>query len=276
MAVASNLFTMFQERSSPGKLSGSYKQATPLLFEQTNRTYALKLFSLTISSIIPNVYVDAESGTDTTHFDVTADGGVTWTTINLIPGYYSVRTLREAIIVAFIDLGVQDPTTVDDPCVYLGLTTVNQMSYITLNTAKCIPATATQVGIRFTGQTGALPGFTTTTTFLVDGTFTGDTAPLYDYQGSEISVVTSLTAAQWISTNDGASTSTGEIVRIPIPFVMGGLITFPSYRTLLDSPVLHAQIPRYWTGYTMRFVNPRTGRDIIFGYGHVSACLQIL
>jgi hypothetical protein len=214
------------------------------------------------------VYLTTDN--DTTRLRISGDGGVTWIIVDMIPGFYTVAQINAAISNALVANGFLLPANINNPPIYLGITPVDQRCYVILDTTKATVGTV-QIGISFDlYDTWQLVGFDAVKTFILDGTYAADTIPFIDYQGSSIAVTTSFQGSRWVN-----GIRSNIMAQFPIPFINRGDITYPSYNTLLLSPYTICDIPRVFTGYTVNFINPRTGKDLVFLYGDVSLTIDI-
>jgi hypothetical protein len=263
------LYTYIKSLSDKGLLSGEYRQPQSVQYPPIPGTqYRIRIFSSTISSLIPNAFV--WNGIDTLHFRLTGDGGITWTVINLIEGFYTVADLNLAITDALVGIGLLSSLTINDPPIYLGLNPVDGLCYIVLDTTKAVPGTV-QIGISFDlYDTWQLVGFSAIKTFVADGIVSSDVIPFIDFQGSNIGIITSFTGAGFVN-----GTRSSLLAAFPIPFINKGEIRYPSYDTSLLSPYVFCDVPRSFTGFKINFINLRTGTDIMFLGGDVKLQIEI-
>lgn len=264
------LFTYSKTLTTQGNFNGTYIQSPPMRFpKREGVVHRIRVYHVAISSIIPNVFASTDVGIDTTSYRISGDGGTTWLTVNLIPGFYTINQLNASITDALVANGMLLPANVADPPIYIGINPVDRFPYVVLDTTK--GSGITQIGFSVAiGDIWRLFGFLTQKTFVVDGTFGATTMPETDVQGTDIAVLSSFPTTKYI---DGHGSN--EICRFPIPYYMQNEILFPSYNTQLLSPYMSANIPEMFNGFDVKVVNAANYKPMIFLYGSCNITIEI-
>ena len=236
--------------------------------------YGVQIKHMAVSSMIPNVYIDLQNHTDTTKFRISPDAGVSWVDCLLTPGFYTVKLLSEAIITATVDNGICDPAAILDPPILLGSNRINGDLVLRIDHTKALPGILP--GIEFQLDLRTLTGFVTPAQFIADGTFDASNHPLVDFQSTIMSVRSpTFPGNSYISFNGGVAVASDELARFTIPGVITQEIVAPSFRTILECPVMTCSLGGQFNGFEAQFVDARSGKSLVFLYGDASISISV-
>lgn len=169
------------------------------------KSHYIQLIEGQLSRWIPNVF--NYDSVNTGLLRVTTDGGTSWTTIQLVNGLYTVQQIEDAITNVLASVY----TSVASPAIVIRANTATNQVYMILDTTALSAGTQIGIDLAPTGSSfGTLLGFTTTTSFVTDGTKTCDAFPQLDWFGNYVSVILETFGA--ISNKNGSNSS--EIYRI--------------------------------------------------------------
>lgn len=272
MSSHANLFTAMATRADQGSLTAVCSVSPGLALRPG--VYGIQIKHMAVSSMIPNVYVDAVNFTNTTRFRISPDAGVTWIDCILTPGFYTVTRLSQAIITATVDNGICPPAGIADPPILLGSNPTNGDLVLRIDSTKALPGILP--GIDFQLDLRTLTGFVGTSTFVADGVFDASDHPLIDFQSSVMSIRSStFRGSSYISAGGAPAVCSDELVRFTIPAVISAEIVVPSWRTILEAPIVYCTLGSQFNGFTASFVDARTGRPITFLYGDASISIAV-
>lgn len=267
MTNNSTIIEYFQDTQLSGTRDGEVTLSETLYFN--NGKYALKVCQITLSPEIPNIY--KHDGVDTTTFLISNNGWVTNHKVVLPQGNYTIQEINEAIKNILITLNWYNPGTpnvIDKPPIQIGLDSTSGKVYLRIASAS---SSTGFIGINFgISNIGHLLGFLDPYQFSISGLYLADSYPLVDYQGSSISVKSSFQKTKMVN-----GQYSNELCRIPIPPSDGTEILYPT-GGIIPPLLATAQIPSLLTGFSIQFVNPRTGKSIFWSYGSVDVQLEIV
>jgi len=144
------------------------------------RAASIQLLSASIPSYICNIFdardiqeIPRAERIHTSEFRISGDNGVTWSTVNLANGIYSISQINSAIL----DVTSTWHASLADPAIVLRANTALGVSYFVIDDTKLIaPYTSIHVNFNPNGSYfGELLGFATTHTIAGTGTYSGDT-----------------------------------------------------------------------------------------------------
>lgn len=167
----------------PDKMIDTHVLTPPIQFD-TARKHAIQVISAQIPTTIPNVYQDGAINSGLCA--ISNDGGVTWTNVQLDEGVYSVSTIANAINAAIPVGWYINPA---DPAFVLQMNLALNKCYVIIDSTKMVGAVQFAIDFARNGsELAILLGFTPTSAFILDGTYTADAYPIISYQGSSIRI----------------------------------------------------------------------------------------
>lgn len=267
MAVSSHIIEYYKDSQTSGIRDGDVTMSETLYFNKGK--YALKVCQIALSPEIPNVY--SYDGVDTTKFWISNNNWTTHHQVTLPQGNYTIQEINLAIknILITIDwYNPNSPNVIDRPPIVLGFDTTSGKIYLELHSAV---SSTGKIAINFgISNFGHMLGFVNPNTFATSGLYLADSFPLIDYQGSTIAIKSSFQKTKMVN-----GQYSNELCRIPIPSNDGTEIIYPTGGII--PPILAtAQIPTLLSSFSIKFINPRTGKSIFWSYGAVDVQLEII
>jgi hypothetical protein len=273
----SKLFVYQKFLDTLGPMSGQYVQTQSPI--NTDGKFALRIIRASLTPEIPNVFVDPRDGTFTNKMNVSLDAGVTWDEIAFPPGFFTIDRLQVAIARACVDLGYCADLTL--PPIFIGASHVNGYTYMVIDSTKLVPPVlGAQIQVCWGGGLPGLDpqqlnrmdlmlGYNREQILIGDGLKVAPNAPFLDWQGSSIQILFGVTGTTFLMGN--VSQIVAEMT-IPASTSYSGpgsgrSFDFPAPGQI--SPSLSCDLPRQFTGMTIRFVNNYNGKDILALYGAV-------
>lgn len=189
MSYKSRLLTFSSSVTTTGTLDGEINLNTAIDINP-NKPHTLKVVRAAITSNIPNVY---NYGTRNYGYIVVSnDAGLTPVAIQLSDGVYSVDAIQQAII----DVTAAWWTSTSDPGIVIRANTVTGYCYIILDSSKLSGGGVDLLTIDFKATDGSgnvskmceLLGYSATTDFSADGTYSGDVYPQLDLWGNKVHI----------------------------------------------------------------------------------------
>ena len=241
---------------------------TQAIYMEPGRRKGFRVQRVILSSEIPNIY-NYGSFTNRT-LRITNDGGVSWVTIQLKIGVYTIIQLQEAIDNVANGLGWYTVPT--DPAILLSYNSATSYIFTKLDSTKL--AIGAQAGVDFGTNTKfyQLLGYNAGVgaTFVVDGTHTCPNPPKLDAQSTYVEVFAScIEGCRYVN-----GRLSNAICRVPIVVSTGSPeIVFPSASTGIISPLIPASIPSVIQSFNVRFVNGN-GDDLVLSFGN--AILELI
>jgi len=176
----SRILTYSKVFTSIGELdSGEIILNQSLQLDNTKKTY-IKLISGAITSRIANVF--NYGGINNGLLRVSNDNGVSWTVIQLNDGVYSSPTVIQNAINSAVEAWW---TNLTDPGILIYANYTLGKAYIILDSAKLSAPGQLQIDLAYNGsRIWELLGFTVTTLFTVDGTYTATENAQFDWIGN--------------------------------------------------------------------------------------------
>ena len=231
-----------------------------------NKGKGFRVIKVMVSGQIPNIF--NYNGQDNTKINVSKDAGLTWDTIQMQNGIYTVQMLQLAIRNGLLLLGYV--ANVTDASITLSYNVATQYVYVTLDSTKLLlPG---QLGIDFSvSQIYQALGYTFgASTFIVDGAFSATNPPLLDVQGNYLEIVTNICqGCRWSGSN-----ISNVLCRVPI-IATDNEIIFPAGSTGFVSPLTRASIPSTISAYDVNILNER-GQETVFMFGGFSLELELV
>lgn len=269
--MTSELLQYYKENTTIGYLDGTYI-STPPLHLDNRKTYGIRIISVRLSPMIPNLY--NFDGVITNKLDISNDNFVTRQTLVFPSGTYSVQQINTAVIARMNQLGWNTSTLSNESALYIGLTPTSKYMYVRLDSTKLVGGIG-QIAIDFSsGGTSNLYevlGFTSPTSFNIDGLYAAYSLPLIDWQGSNCDIISNTFAnATFVNGNPS-----NVLISFPL-WTDSNEILFPNIGTGLISAVLHCDVPYIINRFDISIRNQRTGKSIVFMYGAVNITLEVL
>jgi hypothetical protein len=244
-------------KTTLSEVNGSVKFSTGININ-TNQKYYVRVNRASISRYIPNIYT---YGSVSTHIvKVSRDDGVTWITITLDTGNYSISQINNAINYAIAAWY----TDTSDPAFTLSVNTAISRCYITIDSTKLL-APGTQLQIDFSASSiNELLGFVTTDVFTTDGLFDASDNAKIDWHGNE--------AYFEILGLGNISNVNGKLSNKICTVEFVGDQNQYTYTNNSENwqPV---SIPSYFTGFDVKVVD-RYNRNILIYDGYASITLE--
>lgn len=231
-----------------------------------NRDSFMQVDQILITTNILNVYTDL--GFDNTVIRITTNGGTSWDILTLLPGSYSVSYIESAIRDRSIALGYwTSPLAVGFTLKY---NLATKLCYVNIDSTLLVGG---QFGIDFgSSDMWQLLGFGTPKSFVTDGLHSADLNPKIDIQtlGGFIDVSTNITIANKRSN----SSPTNTIASVPTIAAAGqNYIVYPLEG--FKAPLLEIGVGQI-TRFSVSYLNPTTGRPIIFGSDGCTTMVKIM
>ena len=238
--------------TTAASISNTIYLTPPIRFNRT-KSHQLKVLGASIPKMIPNVYVDAANSINNTRLDIS--NGTDTIEIELTTGLYSVEQINSAIN----DLISGWMTSAVDSAFNLRANLALGLCYIVLDSTKL--GTGSQISVNFkpTGSTfNTLLGYSATTSFATDGTYTGDVYPKIDYQGNNCKVYLDGFGPLCLEN----STNTNFVFSINLDTASGAnSYSYPGASGIVPYPV-DINVPDFLSEYRVRFLG-RDNREII-------------
>lgn len=232
-----------------------------------NRKHGYRILLGLMSNQIPNIY--NYGGFNNTTLRITANGGTTWSTIQLPNGIFTVAQLNDNILNVMGQLNYW--TNSSAPGFTLNYNPSTTLVYVSLDSTKL--AVAGQLGIDLSvSQLGATLGYVTGgQIFLTDGYHSATLPPQLDTQGTYVNI--------FISVIQRTRTVNGQVsnivYRVPIINDTTGEIVFPSSKTGNLSTIMRAEIPADIQSADVSFKTD-SGQEVVFLYGGVTLSTELL
>lgn len=249
-----------------GTRNGTVNLQQPIYLD-SNKKKAFRVIRCIMSPEIPNIY--SYGNFNNTIVKITNDGGLTWITVSLPFGIYTIKMIQDSINNVANQLSWYKPNQV---ALEINYNPATKFVYTKIDSTQL--ALGTQMGIDYgASQMYQLLGYTfANSKILIDGLFTATEVPQVDSQGTYVEVTCSIIQnVRWIN-----GTLSKSIVRIPINLQSGSVeIIYPSTNTGMISPLVPASIPSFIQSYDISILNSK-GTETVFLYGSFILELEIV
>jgi hypothetical protein len=235
------------------------------IYLDANKKKFVRLIKSVISPEIPNIYSYGDF--NNTSLRISQDKGVTWDTVTLQTGVYSIAAINDAIVNVSNQLNYWK--TPAAPGFELNYSNSTSYAYVYIDSSQLTAGGNFYIDFSVS-QIWQLLGFTSTTIIQVEGFTQAPNLPLVDAQGNIVDI--SVSILQGIKYINGVPSNVLVTVPIQTP-TAGNEIVYPF--SGIPSPIIEVTIPQYISSFTVNFLNSE-GKPIIWSQGNVLLEFEII